>query len=99
MTYLLIYLALNEALARSPRCISNDFIIYSPSCRETVVVLLSKVILPFCGKVKNFIIQGLLTSKLNIELKKKFVSYVWSIALYGSETCTLRKLEWKYLAP
>ena len=33
-----------------------------------------------------------LTSKLNIELKKKLVScYVWSIALYGSETWTLRK--------
>jgi hypothetical protein len=29
----------------------------------------------------------LLTSKLNIELKKKLVRcYVWSIALYGSET-------------
>ena len=40
----------------------------------------------------------LLTSKLNIELKKKLVRrYVWSIALYGSETWTLRKLEWKYL--
>ena len=30
---------------------------------------------------------SLLTSKLNIELKKKLVRcYVWSIALYGSET-------------
>ena len=37
-----------------------------------------------------------LTSKLNIELKKKLVRcHVWSIALYGSET--LRKLERKYL--
>jgi hypothetical protein len=41
---------------------------------------------------------SLLTSKLIIELGKKFVSwYVWSIALYGSEICTLRKLEQKYL--
>ena len=40
----------------------------------------------------------LLTSKLNIELRKKLVRcYVWSIALYGSETWTLRKLEKKYL--
>jgi hypothetical protein len=40
----------------------------------------------------------LLTSKLNIELNKKLVRfYVWSIALYGSETWTLRKLERKYL--
>ena len=41
---------------------------------------------------------SLLTSKLNIELRKKLVrSYVWSIAVYGSETWTLRKLERKYL--
>ena len=39
-----------------------------------------------------------LTSKLNTELKKKLVRcYVWSIALYGSETWTLRKLKQKYL--
>ena len=35
---------------------------------------------------------SLLTSKLNIELGKKFIRcYVWSIALYGSETWTLSK--------
>ena len=42
--------------------------------------------------------MSLLTSKLKIELEKKLVRcYVWSIALYGSETWTLRKLERKYL--
>ena len=42
--------------------------------------------------------MSLLTSQLSIELKKKFVRcYVWSFVLYGSETWTLRKLEWKYL--
>jgi hypothetical protein len=42
--------------------------------------------------------MSLLTCKLNIELKKKFVRcYVWNIALYGSETWTLRKFERKYL--
>ena len=41
---------------------------------------------------------SLLTSKLNIELRKKLVRcYVRSIALYDSETWTLTKLEWKYL--
>jgi hypothetical protein len=41
---------------------------------------------------------SLLTSKLDIELRKKLVRCnVWSIALYGSETWTLRKLERKYL--
>ena len=41
---------------------------------------------------------SLLTSKVNVELKKKFVTYyVWGIALYDSETWTLKKLERKYL--
>ena len=40
---------------------------------------------------------SLLTSKI-ILLKKNLVRcYVWSIALYGSDTLTLRKLERKYL--
>jgi hypothetical protein len=39
-----------------------------------------------------------LTSKLNIELKKKLViCCVWSIDLHGSETWTLRKLEGNFL--
>ena len=42
--------------------------------------------------------MSLMTSKLNIGLKKKMDRcYVWSIALYGSETWTLSTLEWKYL--
>ena len=41
---------------------------------------------------------SLLVSKLNTELRNKLVMcYVWSIALYGSETSTLRKLERKYV--
>ena len=41
---------------------------------------------------------SLFTSKLNTELREELVrGYVWSIALYGSETWTLRKLEQKYL--
>jgi len=40
----------------------------------------------------------LLTSKLNLELKKKLVKcYVWSIALYGAETWALREKDRKYL--
>ena len=42
--------------------------------------------------------MSLLKSKLNIVLEKKLVRcYVWSIALYDSETLTLRKVERKYL--
>ena len=42
--------------------------------------------------------MSLLTSKLNIKLKKKSVKCcVWSISVYGSETWTLTKLERKYL--
>jgi len=41
---------------------------------------------------------SLLTSKLTVELRKKLVRcYVSSLASYGSETWTLRKLERKYL--
>ena len=40
---------------------------------------------------------SLLASKLNNEFKKKLdVCYVWSIALFGSEIWTLRKLKQKY---
>ena len=57
--------------------------------------------LPWLSSIPNVRIEAfnrkmsLLTSKLNIELKTKLVR--WSIALYGSETWTPRKLERKYL--
>jgi hypothetical protein len=42
--------------------------------------------------------KTLFTSKLDLELRKKLVKcYIWSIALYGVETWTLRKLDQKYL--
>jgi hypothetical protein len=42
--------------------------------------------------------KTLLTSKLNLELRKKLVKcYIWSIALYGTDTWALRKLDQKYL--
>jgi hypothetical protein len=35
---------------------------------------------------------------LNLNLRKKLVKcYIWSIALYGAETWTLRKIDKKYL--
>ena len=40
----------------------------------------------------------LFISKLNLNLKKKLVKcYIWSIALYGAETWTLRKVDQEYL--
>jgi hypothetical protein len=42
--------------------------------------------------------KTLFTSKLDLELRNKLVKcYIWSIALYGAETWTLRKLDQKYL--
>jgi hypothetical protein len=42
--------------------------------------------------------KTLFTSKLDLELRKKPAKcYIWSIALYGAETQTLRKLDFKYL--
>jgi hypothetical protein len=41
------------------------------------------------NKKKNFF-----TSKLDLNLRKKLVKYyIWSIALYGAETWTLRKVD------
>jgi hypothetical protein len=37
-------------------------------------------------------------AKLDLNLRMKLVKcYIWSIALYGAETWTLRKVEQKYL--
>jgi hypothetical protein len=42
--------------------------------------------------------KTLFTSKLDLELRKKLMKcYIWSIALSGVETWTLRKLDQKYL--
>jgi hypothetical protein len=43
-------------------------------------------------------VKTLFTSKLDLELRKKLVKcYIWIIALYGAENCTLRKLDQKYV--
>jgi hypothetical protein len=42
--------------------------------------------------------KTLFTSKLDLNLRKKLVKcYIWSTALYGAETWTLRKVDQKYL--
>jgi hypothetical protein len=42
--------------------------------------------------------KNLFTSKLDLNLRKTLVKcYIWSIALYGAETWTLRKVDHKYL--
>jgi len=42
--------------------------------------------------------RTLFTSTLDLELRKKLVKcYVWSIALYGAETWTLRGVDQKHL--
>jgi hypothetical protein len=42
--------------------------------------------------------KNLFTSKLDLSLRKKLVKYyIWSIALYGAETWTLRKVDQKYV--
>jgi hypothetical protein len=45
-----------------------------------------------------FNMKTLFTSKLDLNLRKKLVKCnIWSIALYGAETWTLRKVDQKYL--
>jgi hypothetical protein len=42
--------------------------------------------------------RALFTSKMDLELRKKLVKcYIWSIALYGAETWTLRVVDQKHL--
>jgi hypothetical protein len=42
--------------------------------------------------------KTLFTSKLDLKLRNKLVKcYIWSIALYGAKTWTLRKADQKYL--
>jgi hypothetical protein len=42
--------------------------------------------------------RALFTSKMDLELRKKLVKcYVWSIALYGAETWTLRAVDQQQL--
>ena len=42
--------------------------------------------------------RTLFTNTLDLELRKKLVKcYVWSIALYGAETWTLRAVDQKHL--
>jgi hypothetical protein len=42
--------------------------------------------------------KSLLTSKLDLSIKKKLMKfYIWSIAVYGAETWTIRKVGHKYL--
>ena len=42
--------------------------------------------------------KNLSTSTLDLELRKKLVKcYIWSIALYGAETGTLRAVDKKHL--
>jgi hypothetical protein len=42
--------------------------------------------------------RALFTSKMDLELRKKLVKfYIWSVALYGAETWTLRAVDQKHL--
>jgi hypothetical protein len=42
--------------------------------------------------------RALFTSTLDLELRKKLVKcYIWSIALYGTETWTIRAVDQKHL--
>ena len=60
-----------------------------------------------CKEIKSRIAQGkvaferkrqTLTGKLKMELKKRFVKcFIWSVALYGSETWTIKATDKKHL--
>ena len=61
----------------------------------TILHLISQVHLPSFVKILP---RYLKDSILDLELRKKLVKcYVWSIALYGAETWTLRAVDQKHL--
>ena len=42
--------------------------------------------------------KTLFASRLDLRLRKTLVKcFIWSIALFGAESWTLRKVDWKYL--
>jgi hypothetical protein len=42
--------------------------------------------------------KALFTSKMDLEMRKKLVKcYIWSVALYGDDTWTLRGVDQKHL--
>jgi len=60
-----------------------------------VITFLSVVTRTFGPLCKAY--KVLFTSKLDLNLRTKLVKcYIWSIALYGAETWTLRKIDQKY---
>jgi hypothetical protein len=55
----------------------------------------SRIAMPKAAFIKK---KTLFTSTLDLHLRKKLVQlYIWSIALYRSETWTLWKVDQKYL--
>jgi hypothetical protein len=62
------------------------------SCTHEIKSRLAMVKAAFNNK------KNVSTSKLDLHLRKKLVKcYIWSKALYGAETWTLRKVDQKYL--
>jgi hypothetical protein len=67
--------------------------LYKAPHRIALICLLHKHCIGINNKKKT-----LFTSKLDFNLRKKLVKcYIWSIALCGAETWTLRKVDQKYL--
>jgi len=78
---------------------------------ETVRLMLYRETIAVCSEIHtkhmNILAMGkaafnkkrtLFTSTLDLELRKKLVKcYVWSVALYGAETWTLRAVDQKHL--
>ena len=71
---------------------------YVQTFRRNVVPLFSVICSQAMAKGAFFKKRALFTSTLDIKLRKKLVKcYIWSIALYGYETWTLRSADQKHL--
>jgi len=82
--------------------IERDIVAFPPGSRAATRFVLARstqagsVAHPACYSMGNG--NYLFSSTLDLELRKKLVKcYVWSIALYGAETWTLRAVDQKHL--
>ena len=100
---LFFVLARSKYLPTECRCLHNEiidlfllalvlFLTDDHHCGGIIVLMLDMAKAAF-NKKKN-----VFTSKLDLNLRKKLVKcYIWSIALYGAETWTIRAVDQKHL--
>ncbi|PNF17874.1 hypothetical protein B7P43_G02249 [Cryptotermes secundus] len=85
---------LNQKQLENVKCFKylGSLLTYAGKCTSEIKSRIAMAKAAFSKK------KNLFTSKLDLNLRKKLVKcYIWSIALYGAETWTLRAVDQKHL--